>query len=343
MKKITAKQATVIGSTLWIISILIYLLPNNKFYFAMLIFAEAIRALGLSLKGVADFWLIRNVLEERGLYDCTEQGQRQYALVEGNAMAVNCAGDAIMAVVSTILFNVHKDLPMWICLLSCVYGLILSCILPKTKQTITDGYVQNEKKYSDILKNRKIFTVLLHITVVYGTFCYWENLGKNLLQEIQVSSWSFGIIVAALYVANSVGGIVAGKRLIFKKFDDGKEFVLKITVANLVCFVILGVLGLINNSVVIIAIAVILFMQAMTKTSYINEMKIALQKQSDINTSKKISNLLLSGEHLGKTIILAIASAIIEQTSVAICYIMLAIILIIPCTIISKKLSSDSF
>lgn len=126
-KWITIKQATVIGSILWIISIALYLLPKNEYYYAILIFAELIRAIGLALKSVADFPLVTETLHGNGLLD-----DKYYRQVEGNCLAINCAGDALMAIVSTSLMVINKDLPMWICLASCVYGLALACKLPES-------------------------------------------------------------------------------------------------------------------------------------------------------------------------------------------------------------------
>ncbi len=119
-EKITTKQATVAGSILWIISVLIYLQPASSYYYYLLLLAEVIRALGLSLKSVADFALIRDVLEQRGLYDNSFSGQKNYSSVEGNAMAINCTGDAIVAFLSAKLMAISPNLAMWLCLASSI-------------------------------------------------------------------------------------------------------------------------------------------------------------------------------------------------------------------------------
>lgn len=329
---ITTKQATVIGSVLWIISISLYLLPKSKYYFATLIIAELIRAIGLALKSVADFPLVTETLNNNGLME-----DKYYRQVEGNCLAINCAGDAVMAIVSTNLMTINKDLPMWICLISCAYGLVLSLKLPKTaKCQVSAESTKQKVSYKDILKNSKISKIIIHVMLVYGTFCYWESLGKDLLQEMGVSNTYYGVIIFALYVANSVGGTMAAKGTIVKFFTKTKSFITTITISNLILFAGLGVIGLNKEPVAILLVAIILIIQATLKTSYIVEMKSLLQ--SDEKARLKIGNLLMSAEHLGKSIILAFASGIIEFKGVAICYIVLFIILILPAIYISKKL-----
>lgn len=327
-KWITTKQATVIGSVLWIISIALYLLPMNRYYYTILIFAELIRAIGLALKSVADFPLVTETLHNNGLLD-----DKYYRQVEGNCLAVNCAGDAVMAIVSTNLMRINKDLPMWICLVSCIYGLVLSLKLPETTKYQVE---EQNVSYKAILKNSKISKIIIHVMLVYGTFCYWESLGKDLLQEMEVSNTYYGVIIFALYVANSVGGSMAAKGIIARFFTKKKSFITTITISNLILFVGLGVIGLNKEPVAILIVAIILIIQATLKTSYIVEMKSMLQ--ADEKARLKIGNLLMSAEHLGKSIILAFASGIIEFKGIAICYIVLFIVLILPAIYISKKL-----
>ena len=342
-EKITTKQATVAGSILWIISVLIYLQPASSYYYYLLLLAEVIRALGLSQKSEADFALIRDVLEQRGLYDNSLSGQKNYSSVEGNAMAINCTGDAIVAFLSAKLMAISPNLAMWLCLASCIYGLVLSCMLPSQPKHNKPISTEDKKSttYRSIMSNKVIATVVIHVFIVYGTFCYWENLGKNLLQEIQVTAWTYGIIMTLLYVSNSLGGIIAGKRVLQSFFASRKKFIAFITFFNLGCMLILGILGLSTAKIAIIMITVILIIQSMIKTSYITDMKLSLQKQANRGINKKISNLLFSSEHLGKAITMAIASGIVEVSSTAKCYIALTAILLIPCILISKKVQLD--
>lgn len=331
-KGLTAKRATIIGSTFWTLSILIYLCPMSKFYFSMLIIAEAIRALGLALKTVADFPLIREVLETNDLY--TDKDQSNYVKVEGYAMAINCAGDALMAIVSVQLMKINKDLPMWVCLLSCIYGLVLSMMLPKTGKIISES--KKETSYKSIVKNKIVFSLIMHATFLYGTLCFWEGLGKNLLQETSISDWGYGIVVALLYLANSVGAALS--ETILAKFKTRKSYIQFVTIANLLCFTILGFLGIVNTKVSIIVIAIILMLQAMTKTAYSIAVKTSLQKKNE--NGVKTVNLLFSGEHVGKAVILSFASGIVQSSSTALCYIILAVVLIGPCIVLNAKLQT---
>ncbi len=330
-KWITTKQATVTGSVLWIISIALYLLPKNKYYYAILIFAELIRAIGLALKSVADFPLVTETLHSNGLLD-----DKYYRQVEGNCLAINCAGDALMAIVSTSLMVINKDLPMWICLASCVYGLALACKLPKSNSRQAKKRETEATSYKEIMKSSKISKIIIHVMVVYGTFCYWESLGKDLLQEMEVSNISYGIIIFLLYVANSIGGNLAARGSIRKMFPKAKSFITTITIGNLILFAALGVIGLNKGYIAVLLVSIILIIQAVLKTNYIVEMKSLLQQ--DEKARLKIGNLLMSSEHLGKSIILAFASGIIEFKGVAICYIILFIVLIVPAIYLNKQL-----
>lgn len=331
VEKISARKATIIGSILWIISIALYLLPKNKYYYAILIFAELIRAIGLALKSVADFPLVTETLHSNGLLD-----DKYYRQVEGNCLAINCAGDAVMAIVSTSLMMINKDLPMWICLVSCVYGLALACKLPESNSRQAKKRETEATSYKEIMKSSKISKIIIHVMVVYGTFCYWESLGKDLLQEMEVSNISYGIIIFLLYVANSIGGNLAARGSIRKMFPKAKSFVTTITIGNLILFAALGVTGLNKGHIAALLVSIILIIQAILKTSYIVEMKSLLQ--ADDKARIKIGNLLMSAEHLGKSIILAFASGIIELKSVSICYIFLFVVLIVPAVYVSKKL-----
>lgn len=330
-KWITTKQATVIGSVLWIISIALYLLPKNKYYYAILIFAELIRAIGLALKSVADFPLVTETLHNNGLID-----DKYYRQVEGNCLAINCAGDALMAIVSTSLMVINKDLPMWICLASCIYGLALACKLPESNSRQAKKQETEATSYKEIMKSSKISKIIIHVMVVYGTFCYWESLGKDLLQEVETTNIVYGLVIFLLYIANSIGGVLAANQSIRKLFPNAKSFISITTVGNLLLFVALGVMGLIKTPIAIIIISIVLIIQAVLKTSYIVEMKSLLQ--ADDKARIKTGNLLMSAEHLGKSIILAFASGIIELKSVAICYIFLFVVLIVPAVYVSKKL-----
>lgn len=329
-KKLTAKQATVVGSILWILATLMYLMPASEYYFNVLILAEAVRALGLGLKTVADFQLIRETLEVNHLY--TNQNQKNYMKVEGNAMAINCAGDAIMSLMSVPLMNINRDLPMWMCLISCIYGLSLSIILPNSSKVAIQRNV--EGTYKQILSNRVVFTIILHATILYGTLCYWEGLGKNLLQETSISTWGYGIVIAMLYIANSIGGAIAEK--ILEIFKSKKQYIKIVTITNLVSFVVLGIMGILNTRISIIVIAVILALQAMVKTAYTLAIKTSLQKQQE-NAAKTI-NLLCSSEHIGKAVVLACASGIVDITSTAICYVVLGVVLLFPCIFLNNIL-----
>lgn len=151
-----------------------------------------------------------------------------------------------------------------------------------------------------------------------------------------VSEWGFGVIVAILYIANSLGGVIAGK--ILSMFKTKKSYVSILTTMNLICFVLLGIMGKLNTRTSIIIIVVILAIQAMAKTAYSIAMKTCLQKQAE--NAVKIINLLCSGEHIGKAVILAFASGVVDITNTAICYIVLGIVLLLPCICVNKILNT---
>lgn len=186
------------------------------------------------------------------------------------------------------------------------------------------------------MKSSKISKIIIHVMLVYGTFCYWESLGKDLLQEVETTNIVYGLVIFLLYIANSIGGVLAANQSIRKLFPNAKSFISIMTVGNLLLFVALGVMGLIKTPIAIIIISIVLIIQAVLKTSYIVEMKSLLQ--ADDKARIKTGNLLMSSEHLGKSIILAFASGIIELKSVAICYIFLFVVLIVPAVYVSKKL-----
>lgn len=106
--KVSRKLSVTIGTILWVVALIILILADNFFIFAI---GEIIFSLGTAFKSGADIALLYDSLKAIGAED-------QFQRIEGRAKSFSYYGQAIGAIVASILYDFNMYFPM---ILSCVF------------------------------------------------------------------------------------------------------------------------------------------------------------------------------------------------------------------------------
>lgn len=161
--KIGRKFSMGLGSILWAVSLLIYVLGTNFFIFAI---AEILFSLGSTLKSGADTALIYDSLKEMNR-------EKEFPKIEGHARSLSLIAQAIGSLIAGFIYSFNRNLPMLVSILFMVVtfvttlGFIEPSLEVKKEKRITGYFKQIYESGRYVLSHEKIKAILFFSMVFF--------------------------------------------------------------------------------------------------------------------------------------------------------------------------------
>lgn len=231
--KVGRKISVTIGTILWVVALVILILANNFFIFAI---GEVVFSLGTAFKSGADVALLYDSLKEVGAED-------QFQRIEGRAKSFSYYGQALGSIIASILYKLNMYLPM---ILSCVFVGIAAIIslrfieppIEDKKGKYGEGYfrqIYNSAKYA--WNHRKIKAVMFYGVVFFVFYRAGYFFFQPYMKGVNIDVKFFGAIFA---IFNIVAALASKNAHRIMRITKGKTMTL-LSSTIIVSFVILGV------------------------------------------------------------------------------------------------------
>lgn len=211
------RKSLIFGNLLIASSILVIIIAKNV---PTMIFANALMALGYSIKSLCESSLLSDCIINKG------HPRTIFSNIDGKGSAYWYYLDAITAVSCGFLYVVNSYLPMVLCFIVCGISCIL-CVnfLPyeDTNMIIklddeTGSYKEYFKDlriaFKNIFKSRRLKALLLFSGAFAAVLTVRSTIASSLFTEIGIPEQYFGIIFAAL---TFISGIASKRQIFFHK------------------------------------------------------------------------------------------------------------------------------
>ena len=325
VEKLGNKRSTVLGSCLWIVAILMYLIPGP---IAIIFVAEVLRAIGLGLKGIVDMPLLASATG------------KDYPKVEGNAVFLYFIIDTVCSAASGFLFKVNAYLPMLVTLGICITSLILALKVKDVALKETKVKQKNSiKDFKLIFKNRFSLSLFAYAFCMCGILSLPATFNKVYMQDIGIPVEWFGIILAILSLINGLSA----------KYNQQIASIFKektLTVISLFTLVAYGFLGvtylvLKGSFAIFVLIVPIFILQNMSKQPYRIFMKKMINDKVESRLVPKTLSLYFLIESLGRAGLLFISGLVTKSFNIGITYMVILGIVVIPVVLATRFLNAN--
>lgn len=262
--KFGKKNSLIFGNTCMCIFILLLLVTQN---FPQLLIAYFIDAIGYVIKGLC---------ETNILYDSLPRGKKRgslYAIIDGVGVSRYYVVDAVTSLIAGFTYVINPYIPIILCLIVNVMSLILSTRFNHTnnsenkeKQTLAKQYFKELKEAIQFsIKSKRILCLLIFFGLVSGLLYNMTTFRSGILEHVQLPEQYFGLVLA---ISQIVAAICANaQNIIHKRFRNRTLSYIGITL--ILSCIIIGILAIMNVSLVQIVLIVSLFaMQGAIKSPY---------------------------------------------------------------------------
>ena len=324
VEKLGNKRSTILGSVLWIVAILMYLVPGP---IAIIFLAEIFRAIGLILKSIVDTPLIASVTG------------KDYAKVEGNGIFLYFVIDTICSATSGFLFKVNAYFPMICCLGICIASLILAVKIKDVSIKAESKPKNSIKDFKLIFKNRFSISLFAYAFCMCGVLSLPATFNKVYMQDIGIPVEWFGIILAVLSLINGLSAKY--NQQIANIFKEKTLSV--ITICTILAYWILGVayVAFKENSAIFAIIVPLFIIQNMSKQPYRIYMKKYINERVEKHLVPKTLSLYFLIESLGRAGLLFISGLLTDNWNIGVAYLGMLGIIIVPILIVTRLLKKS--
>lgn len=307
------RKSLIFGNLLIAACILVVIIAKN---IPMMIFSNALMALGYSLKSLCESSLLSDCVTDK------EHPRTVFSNIDGRGSAYWYYLDAITAISCGFLYVINSYLPMFLCLIACV----ISCVLcvnfipyenPNIRAKLADEagsykeYFSNLRiAFKNIFRSNRLKALLLFSGAFAAVLTVRTTIASSLFTEIGVPEQYFGVIFAVL---TFISGIASKRQNFFHKTFKNKvltyfsmTFSISMIVIGLTAIIFKGT----RAAFVIILLAYTL--QYIIKGPYYTLQKRYLNSFSTPSMSTKIYSACTLIESIFNTSIYWIASLLLE-------------------------------
>lgn len=320
--RIGNKRSLIIGDIFITLAVILVMLCTNL---PTLIFANAISAIGLALKDVAENSLLN------GSIPPSENKGKFFAKIDGKGLSSYYYFAAISAIIAGFLFEVNGYIPMILCTITMVIAIRIATLFnrinvketkkeeERRKTTLVERYKEYFKDlklaFSFIFTSRRLHALMLYAGVMYSLIMVMNTYEMGLLDEIHLSSVSIGIIYASMQI---ICGIAAKKQQKFHHKFKNKTLTI-IGISYTLSVLIAGIFAVTSFSYfIVVAIIVLTYAVRYTGTGLYY---VLIKKYITNFTSEKMVNKVYSAygivTGLGNTLICIIGSVIVAYNSIS--------------------------
>ena len=318
------KNSIILANIVNCLYIVIIIFSANLFN---LLVAEILSALAFAIKETVEPSLLNESIPKSKSKDkiftkITEKGASGYYFL--NAMSKIAAG---------YLYGINPYIPLFLSLSTLILVTIISLffIEPVRKQkidfkqiSITNSIKEIESSFKFILKSERLKSLILYTAVIGGLLYALDTYKISLLEELNISSSTIGIIFAVLALVSS---FATKKQEKFNKKYKNKSLSL-IGFSITISCIIAGIFALFSNNIkyIIIGIIFAFIINDAVISIYYNLMERYLRNFAN----EKIDTKIYTANNLIKSISAAIigffASFLLDRMNTAYCMIVLGII-----------------
>ena len=209
------KNSIIFANVLNAIYMIIIIFSNSLFN---LITAEIVSSLAFGMKEIADPSMLnesipRSKNKSRIFAKINEKGASRYYIL--NAISIMFAG---------ILFQINGYIPIILSFSIIVVALLISCMFiePIKKQKVKieheNIFKELKKGFKFILNSERIKSLLIYAAVITSLLCIMQTYEINLLQDLNISSATIGVIFALLGLISGIAS--KNQERVHKKFKN---------------------------------------------------------------------------------------------------------------------------
>lgn len=241
--RIGNKKSLVLSDLLSAISVVIVMLSKNL---ELLILSNLVGGIAFAIKEVAENGILNKSIPN------TENKSAIFSKIDAKGLGNFYFISAISACLSGFLFDINGYIPMTICVIILLIAARISTLFKdiddkKQEEKIGREIVEKYKIYfkdiklafSFIFHSRRLKALMIFAGLMYGIIMVMNTYEMGLLQEIELSSTTIGIIYAAM---QAVAGIASKTQYkLHEKFKNktltvvGLSYTLACLIAGLIC------------------------------------------------------------------------------------------------------------
>ncbi len=230
--KIGRKFSLILGSSLWAISLLVYIVSDHFIIFAI---AEIIFGLGGTFKSGADVALLYDTLKE-------VNKEREFQYVQGHARSLALYAQAIGSIVAGFVYEVNIFLPLAISIGFMIVTIIVT--LQFQEPTIHEkkgkyglGYIQQMKESSKyVIHHEKIKALILYSLIFYVFYRTGFWYFQPYMEEVHIPVKYFGIL---FFIFNITAAFVSKRSHIIMEKTKPRTLTF-ISALIIISFVLMG-------------------------------------------------------------------------------------------------------
>ena len=313
------RKSTILGNVFVSLSILYTIVGHASMIYLLIL--NLIMALGYLLKGVCEASILDECIED------IEHKNTIFSKIDGKGSAYWYLFESISAISTGFLFVINGYIPMYICLIFCIIGTVISAnfehyevkeIKPKEQHRIKkliNRLDLSMQEYKFILKSKRLHALLLFSGLFHGLLYIRSTITSSVLVEMNVPDEYFGLITGALTLFAAFSTTTQG--FIHKRLHNKVLTVFSIT--YIFSLIITGIIVNLNLNYIftIIIVLIMMIIQNTIKGPYYTLIKRYLNSFSDAEISTRIYSINTLMEDIGGTILSIIVSIIVSYTTTA--------------------------
>lgn len=341
--KIGLRNMMILGNTLCLMWGIIYIVTPN---FTMILLAESFSGIGFAFKGVSESPFLYSSLKKLGRIS-------EFSKIESKGSTLYFLFEAIACIVAGYLYLLNPYLPIIFSSSCSLISIILAFYTKPIKNVKPEGSTFKERYeelkfgFKFIFKSKRLHALLIFAALFYGILSLGYLYIKTYLNFINVPSKMFGYVFAIASVAAAVGSAIQDK--IEKKHRN--KTLTTISIMYVASFILIGIAALIFTDYTILLIfgIGIYSIQCIIKGAERIIVKEYISRYTTTAIRTRLMSIYYLSEQFGSTVLLFIASKIIELTSIGIVYslsgLTLSIILILVLNYMDSRvgLNPDSY
>lgn len=318
------KKCIIAGNIFCTSAVITYIISNS---FATVMIGDLQLAIGFALKSVSESPFLFTAMKR-------EHIENQSAKVEAKGSALYFYTEAFASILSGYLYSINPYIPVVLCSLAMLISTIISIKFSdvylhdsKEKQiTRKDYFTDMKHSFKFIFKSQRLKALLLFSCAFAGIIAVASNFSKAFLTDIGITSITFGIITSILNIVSAIGSSYQDKFENKRK----KKTLSYISIIYIVAFILVGISYLIGfNTNILLTIGFIAFsLQNFFKGSYRVIMKKYLNNFTTSSIRPKIMSVYYLSEMFGTSLLLFLASKLLNLVDVGIAYIVFGVLFI---------------
>jgi len=274
------KISLIIGSIMWAICLLIYIIGTHFFIFVI---GEIFFGIGMTFKSGADSALLYDTLKLSG-------EEKEYPYIQGKALSLSMTGLAIGSIAAGFIYSINPHLPLIVSILFMIAGATAGLFfterhkLYKKEKGHYFSSILKSSRY--LLRHNKLKAIILYCTVLFtffrGAFYFYQPY----FIEVELPVIFFGIVFSLF---NLISAASARSASWFNKITGNR------TLTSLSAMIIVSffIMGLVDHWVGISAIFLQQIMRGLYNpivTKYLNKHIPSDRRATMLSLSSMVTN-----------------------------------------------------